>query len=1132
MESEPNAIPRITIQFVPVHLVSLVIHSINALPFVSTFSSSYFFNCYKIIIHARIISAIVHDPIVTERPPSCIPSPCGPNSKCQMIGDHPACSCLEHFIGVPPNCRPECLLNTDCASQEACIKQKCKDPCPGSCGFEAKCHVLNHVPICTCNDGYVGDPFTQCHPAPPVTEIVPVVDPCNPSPCGPNADCNNGECKCIAEYQGNPYEGCRPECSTNGDCNRDRACLRSKCVDPCPGTCGQSAQCEVVNHIPICSCPNGYTGDPFSYCRQAEEEKRPPIASDPCHPSPCGANSQCRNYNEQAVCSCLQGFIGAPPQCRPECVVSSECSQSQACVNQKCVDPCRGACGLGARCEVFNHSPICSCKPGETGDPFRSCQPIPYVPEDKQQDPVRDPCGPPSPCGPNAICRANGDIPSCQCVTGYIGAPPNCRPECVINTDCPSRLACINNKCLDPCPGSCGTNAECRIAGHTVSCVCPQGYTGNPFVQCIPKTVQEINPCDPSPCGANAECIQKNGAGSCRCIADYQGNPYEGCRPECILSSDCAADKACIGNKCKDPCPGVCGQNAQCLPLNHVPTCICLDGYQGDPFVLCSRRQADPITEAPYYNPCQPSPCGPNSKCREINGVAVCSCDVEYIGSPPNCKPECTVNAECPQNKACHKFKCTNPCVGTCGALAKCEVINHHPICSCPSGMTGDPFTRCYETPTVKDEVIQTNPCNPSPCGLYSECRAVGDSPSCSCLPNYIGSPPNCRPECVVNTDCPSDKSCIAEKCRNPCEGSCGFNTECRVQNHIPICTCRDRFTGDPFIQCFEIKEIIPTPTPSYDDPCQPSPCGSNADCSNGICTCKRNYFGDPYGASGCRPECTMNTDCSPNKACINSHCIDPCPGTCGQDARCDVANHIPSCSCPPGYAGDPFVACRRVQHTPPANPCQPSPCGQNSVCRLINEAAVCACQPGMIGSPPSCRPECLSSAECPLQKACIQQKCVDPCPGTCGQNAKCAVINHNPICSCTAGYTGDPFTRCYEVLKEEVPTVIQPQNPCVPSPCGPNSECKVIRDSPACSCLPNYIGTPPSCRPECTINPECPINQVCTRQKCIDPCPGSCGANAKCSVINHMPTCSCETGYTGDPFTYCSPVQGKFFFI
>lgn len=52
-------------------------------------------------------------------------------------------------------------------------------------------------------------------------------------------------------------------------------------------------------------------------------------------------------------------------------------------------------------------------------------------------------------------------------------------------------------------------------------------------------------------------------------------------------------------------------------------------------------------------------------------------------------------------------------------------------------------------------------------------------------------------------------------------------------------------------------------------------------------------------------------------------------------------------------------------------------------------------------------------SADCPLDKACINTKCQDPCPGTCGLNSRCQVVNHNPICSCSAGFTGDPFTRC-----------------------------------------------------------------------------------------------------------------------
>lgn len=111
------------------------------------------------------------------------------------------------------------------------------------------------------------------------------------------------------------------------------------------------------------------------------------------------------------------------------------------------------------------------------------------------------------------------------------------------------------------------------------------------------------------------------------------------------------------------------------------------------------------------------------------------------------------------------------------------------------------------------------------------------------------------------------------------------------------------------------------------------------------------------------------------------------------------------------------FVLCPLLgQDIPPKNPCIPSPCGPYSQCRVVNNHAVCSCQTNYIGTPPSCHPECMVSSECAQDKACVNQKCVDPCPGTCGLNARCQVVNHNPICSCSAGYTGDPFVRC---LKE-----------------------------------------------------------------------------------------------------------------
>lgn len=219
--------------------------------------------------HDFYFSAIArpNEPVIVN---PCVPSPCGPFSQCRDIGGSPSCSCIGEYIGTPPNCRPECTINSECPSTQACIREKCKDPCPGSCGFGARCSVINHTPICTCPDGYTGDPFTYCQVKPPPPPEPVERDPCNPSPCGPNAQCRDGVCSCLPEYQGDPYKGCRPECVVNSDCPRDKACVRNKCADPCVGVCGQNANCLVVNHVPTCNCIEGFSGDPFYICRKIE----------------------------------------------------------------------------------------------------------------------------------------------------------------------------------------------------------------------------------------------------------------------------------------------------------------------------------------------------------------------------------------------------------------------------------------------------------------------------------------------------------------------------------------------------------------------------------------------------------------------------------------------------------------------------------------------------------------------------------------------------------------------------------------------------------------------------------------------------------------------------------------------
>lgn len=101
----------------------------------------------------------------------------------------------------------------------------------------------------------------------------------------------------------------------------------------------------------------------------------PPTAVTPCHPSPCGINAQCSPVGTFGLCTCLPGYKGDPTvQCGPECITSSDCPSTQACISNKCKDPCPGACGSGAQCVVVSHNAICSCPTGHIGNPFTGCR--------------------------------------------------------------------------------------------------------------------------------------------------------------------------------------------------------------------------------------------------------------------------------------------------------------------------------------------------------------------------------------------------------------------------------------------------------------------------------------------------------------------------------------------------------------------------------------------------------------------------------------------------------------------------------------------------------------------------------------------------------------------------------------
>ena len=117
-------------------------------------------------------------------------------------------------------------------------------------------------------------------------------------------------------------------------------------------------------------------------------------------------------------------------------------------------------------------------------------------------------------------------------------------------------------------------------------------------------------------------------------------------------------------------------------------------------------------------------------------------------------------------------------------------------------------FIFTAEKTTNNNTTTTEQSCNPNPCGQHALCKIKNKKVQCSCQDGYLGTPPNCRPECTRSSDCTLDNACLNYKCQNPCTGVCGLNAQCRVINHRPVCACAKGFQGDPFASCTKKKGI------------------------------------------------------------------------------------------------------------------------------------------------------------------------------------------------------------------------------------------------------------------------------------------------------------------------------------
>ncbi|XP_022241755.1 fibropellin-1-like [Limulus polyphemus] len=1127
---------------------------------------------------------------------------CVDNAKCELdLFGHPNCVCAPGYTGQS-NSLSGCVDINECDASDTCGRDAVCRNIPGSyecicpqgllgdpyigcfpddiaecteikewslCGPHAECINLPGSYECICDSGYTGNPKKEC-------SFIDVNECTSNLPLDPNGPCSVGAtcintigsfvCECPPRSSGNPYEdGCQGEtsCESNEDCTGNAVCDQKggACIDPCSSSvCGQNAYCASENHIATCICHPGFSGDPY-------DETKGCVSS--CTGIRCSQNAHCIVSNEnQVVCVCQEGFTGNPwagGQCYPDvrCSVNQTCSPSQDCRDGVCVERCDGIqCGVNAQCD--RNTGQCVCPPFFTGHSAFLCVP-----------PTSFPICTPS-CGTNAYCQY-GAPNKCVCNTGYSGNPyEQCGPS----------QKCTNTKC--------GLGAQCVTGPSGADCFCPAGLQGNPFLECL-----DVDECllPPSPCGIGAACINTIGSFLCVCPTGTIGNPLLECTVElneCEDDDVCSANFACKQGengvkKCIDVCQNVvCGPAATCTD----GVCKCNEGMTGDP--------NDLIEGCSYI--CKDAHCGPNALCNKNGYPPACECLPGFFGNPKDskigCQPPdiCEDDNSCPANQLCKPDKngvknCFDVCERTrCGPNAECVGKDHKPECHCLPGFSGTPTDLnkgCTSVPEDKcqknDDCSETKLCQSTEsgikdcidvcakrkCGPNSQCLGLGHTSICECFPGFSGIPDDLvngcqRDICTTDNDCPASQTCEREtpqkikNCIDVCkEKQCGPNAECIASNHQAQCKCKSNFEGD----------------------------GDNV-------------------IEGCKPvdKCKTNGDCPDKDICkLNQNgikdCISACLGTpCGPNTVCAAVRHRAQCTCENGYTGDPYklnIGCTPIpphicdsnDACPPNAICQPSSngirdcydacaeivCGPNAQCVSTDHKHVCTCIKGFIGDPNNHTHGCIVPHQCDDDEDCDSdkvcrvdsdkvRKCVLVCVyAECGASAVCQAENHQPLCICPEGTTGNPNDS--DNGCQTIPNICENDSDCIEDhvcrlnengildcidackfvSCGPNALCKPRNTEIICECEPDHEGDPynlvngckPPIKDECKQDTDCASSQDLCKpdnsgiKKCVDACRfSSCGTNSECVVIDHVHRCQCKPGFVKDPTNFLACIS------
>lgn len=194
---------------------------------------------------------------------------------------------------------------------------------------------------------------------------------------------------------------------------------------------------------------------------------------------------------------------------------------------------------------------------------------------------------------------------------------------------------------------------------------------------------------------------------------------------------------------------------------------------------------------------------------------------------------------------------------------------------------------------------------------------------------------------------------------------------------------------------------------------------------------------------------------------------------------------------------------------------------------------------------------ECKSDSDCPYDKACYNDKCLNPCthgPTQCGREAECLAQNHRANCVCPQGTQGNPLISCVrgvcqynedcrdDEACDRLNRVCRPV--CDADSCAPTARCEGHRHQPVCTCQPGTTGNPyVECagyrdQPQCVTDSDCPSQLACVNARCENPCAKSdvCAPQQTCTVIDTSPLrtvmCRCPVDMIIDSSGRCVPIR------